>query len=59
MGLTPISSDGFVRQILQSTVTNQMETDKKRLVALIQIKAQQDTVEQKTQSTQGALDVYA
>lgn len=59
MESTPVSSDSFVRQILQSTVSKQMETDKNRMLALIQIKTQQESISQKVQLAEGSLDVYA
>lgn len=59
MESTPVSSDSFVRQILQSTVSKQMETDKKRMVALIQLKTQQESINQKVQIAESSLDVYA
>ena len=59
MESTSVSGDNLVRQILQSTVSTQMEADKNRLLALIKIKAQQASVEQKVQTAEGSLDVYA
>jgi hypothetical protein len=54
-----ISNANFVQQILQTTVTKQMQTDKERMQAIVQIKAQQVTVDQKTQFAESLLDVYA
>ena len=54
-----ITSANFVQQILQTTVAKQMQTDKERMQAIVQIKAQQVTVDQKTQVAESLLDVYA
>ena len=59
MESTSVSGSNFVSQILQKTVSTQIEADKKRLLALIQIKAQQTAVEQKVNASEGSLDVYA
>ena len=54
-----VLGDNFVRQILESTVSQKMQTDKDRLLAQKQIESQQTTLSQKTQVVESLLDVYA
>ena len=54
-----LANENFVRQILESTVTQQMQINKDRLLSQKQIESEQTTVSQKTQVVESILDVYA